>query len=683
MEQDEPETHVGKTINEQIKRFKEFIELNYGDQLVDNLSKGKNFLVIDFVKLLHFDTDVADLLLDKPEDVIKAAELSIEDIDLDKGEGKCRVRFINLPDSRKIEIRNIRSKDLNRFFFVKGVIRQKSDVRPQVTTAKFECPACGNTMIRLQIDGSFKEPTKCACGRKGKFHLVEKELVDAQGVVLEEAPEDLEGGEQPKRLNIFLKDDLVSPFSEKRTSPGSTILVTGVIKEVPIFLKTGAQSTRYDLIMDANAVVSVQTEYADIEITKEDEKRIKELAQDPHLARKLVESMAPSIYGHEKVKEALLLQLCGGLQKKRDHGANTRGDIHILLIGDPGGGKSQLLKRVNAIAPKSRYVSGKGASGAGLTAAVVRDEFLKGWSLEAGALVLANNGLVCIDEMDKMSNEDRAAMHEALEQQTVSIAKANVQATLLARTTVLAAANPKLGRFDPYEPIAKQIDLPPTLISRFDLIFPIRDIPDKEKDEKLAEFILALHQNTEMKEPELPTPFLRKYIAYAKQHIFPKLSVSALEELKGFYLKMRASGSGEGEIKTIPITPRQLEGLVRLAEAAARLRLSPRVSKKDAKKAVELLHYCLAQIGVDPDTGKIDIDRITTGVTASERSKIVMVREIITELEEEFGKAIPFDKITEACRGKGISTNDLDDAMEKLKRQGDIYQPKPNFIQRL
>ena len=247
--------------------------------------------------------------------------------------------------------------------------------------------------------------------------MLSKELVDAQGIVLEEVPESLEGGEQPKRINIFLKDDLVSPISEKRTSPGSKIIVTGIIKEVPIILRTGAKSTRFDLLVEANYIQTVEETFYEVEISEEEEKQILELSRDPKLHYKLVNSVAPSIYGYEKVKEALLLQLMGGIRKIRKDKVVSRGDLHILLVGDPGAGKSAMLKRVSLIAPKARYVAGKGVSGAGITAAVVRDEFLRGWSLEAGALVLASNGICCIDEMDKMSNEDRSAMHEALEQQ--------------------------------------------------------------------------------------------------------------------------------------------------------------------------------------------------------------------------------------------------------------------------
>jgi replicative DNA helicase Mcm len=318
------------------------------------------------------------------------------------------------------------------------------------------------------------------------------------------------------------------------------------------------------------------------------------------------------------------------------------------------------------------------------TATVVRDEFLSGWSLEAGALVLANRGVVMIDELDKMSDDDRAAMHEGLEQQTISISKANIQATLRCETTVLAAANPKFGRFDPYDPIAKQIDLPPTLINRFDLIFTIKDLPDEEKDAKMAGFILEMHKTQETKGADIDTDMLRKYLVYSRQRIKPRLTDGAVQELRDYYIKMRSTGAGdEGTIKTIPISARQLEALVRLAEAAAKLRMSDKVTRKDAKDAVALLHYCLEQVGLDPETGKIDIDRITTGITTTERNKIIVVREIIGDLEQKIGKAVPVADVIAAAAEKGLSEDDVDDAIEKLKRSGDIFQPRKDSVSRI
>ncbi len=353
------------------------------------------------------------------------------------------------------------------------------------------------------------------------------------------------------------------------------------------------------------------------------------------------------------------------------------------MIGDPGSGKSQLLKRIANVAPKARYVSGKYASGAGLTAAVVRDEFLHGWALEAGALVLTNKGICMIDELDKMSKEDRDAMHEALEQQTISISKANIQATLRCETTVLAAANPKFGRFDPYEAIPKQIDLPPTLINRFDLIFPIKDLPSTEKDEEMASFILNLHQD-KIVDAELETPLLRKYLAYSKQNIFPVLTEGAIEEIKKYYLKMRSGGiTTEGGIKAVPISARQLEALIRLSEASARAMLSNKVMKRDAKRAVEILHFCLKQIGIDPETGGFDIDRITTGISVTQRSKIHLIKDIIIELENKLGKTISVVDIVKEAVARGISETEIDEVIEKLKRSGDIFEPRHGFIQRI
>jgi len=319
-------------ITEQIDKFGEFFDLIYKDHLHQAVSRGEKHLSVNFSDISRFNIDLAQDIIENPEDTIRAAEIALEKFDIKD----FRIRIRNLPKTQQIMIRDIRSSHLNNFIQVIGIIRQKSDVRPQVTSARFECPSCGNTLTVLQLDTKFREPTKCACGRKGKFKLLSKEMIDAQKIVLEESPEELEGSEQPKRLDIFLKADLVSPMSEKKTNPGSKNIVTGILKEVPIIARDGGKLTRFDLMLEANHVESVAEDFSELDINQEEIKEIKELSEDPKLYKKLVNSIAPSIYGHEKVKEALLLQLFGGVRKRKDDGSITRGDVHVLLIGDPG-----------------------------------------------------------------------------------------------------------------------------------------------------------------------------------------------------------------------------------------------------------------------------------------------------------------------------------------------------------
>ncbi len=670
---------------DQIERFKEFLETVYTKELNNAVKWGSKFITIDFLDLSKFDVELSEQFLNEPYETLQNAGLAIDQLELPEKK-TFNIRFINLPNSQKRAIRDVRSVDLFSMIVIEGIVRQASDVRPQAVSAKFECPTCGNMLSILQIDQAFKEPTRCSCGRKGHFKLLKKDMVDAQRIILEESPDTLEGGSQPKRLQVFLQEDLVEPKMEQKTTPGTRVRVTGILKEVPILLKSGAPSRMFDLAVEANNIEPVQETFEDLDISEEELKEIKKLAKDKEVFKKLTDSIAPSIFGYKEIKSSLVLQLFAGTRKVMSDGVIRRGDIHILLVGDPGAGKSQLLQFISKSAPKARFLSGKGASGAGLTAAVVKDEFLKGWSLEAGAMVLANKGVCAIDELDKMSHEDRSALHEALEQQTITISKANIQATLRAETTVLAAANPKLSRFDPYTPIPAQIDLPPSLINRFDLIFPIRDIPNKDKDDKIAGHILkfyrgeAKEEETKVIEPNL----MKKYIAYAKKNINPKMTPEASDEIKDFYVNLRNSVQGEGEQKSIPISARQLEAIVRLSEASAKIRFSDEVTREDAQIAIKLTKYCLMQIGFDEETGQIDIDRFSTSMPSSERNKIVAMKEIINTLGgEEKGVSIAMDDIIAEAKEKNIPEDKIYEIIEKLKRNGDIFEPKRGYIQKI
>ena len=409
---------------------------------------------------------------------------------------------------------------------------------------------------------------------------------------------------------------------------------------------------------------------------------------------KMRQSIAPTIYGLDVEKDALVLQLFGGIAKEMPDGTRTRGDVHTLLVGDPGTAKSQMLSYISKLAPRSIYASGKASSAAGLTAAAVRDEFGEGqWTLEAGALVLADKGLACIDEIDKMEETDRSSLHQAMEQQEISVAKAGINATLKSRCAILAAANPKLGRFDEFMPIHEQINMPPALLSRFDLIFSILDKPSPKTDIDLANHILQSHKGGEIREhinripdklyskeqeiqfmkhiqPVFEPEFLRKYIAYAKRNVFPVLTDDALKILQDYYVKIRNSSK-----ESVPFTPRQLEAFVRLAESSARIRLSQEATDNDANRAILIIDQYLQRVGMDRETGRIDIDIIATGISHSQHERMRLILDIIQRLcdESEDNSANRADIISEA-EIQGIESRKVEEALDRLSRDGQIYK---------
>ena len=364
---------------------------------------------------------------------------------------------------------------------------------------------------------------------------------------------------------------------------------------------------------------------------------------------------------------------------------------------------SQMLAYIENIAPRAVYTSGKGSSSAGLTAAAVRDDFGDGqqWTLEAGALVLADQGIAAIDELDKMRPEDRSAMHEALEQQKISVSKAGINATLKSRCSLLGAANPKYGRFDQYEPIGEQIDLEPALISRFDLIFTVTDQPDEEKDKNLAEHILTtnyagelttqqeemtsldvsddeIEEMTEQVDPEIDAELLRKYIAYAKQNCHPRMTDEAQATIRDFYVDLRAKGTDEDA--AVPVTARKLEALVRLAEASARVRLSDTVEQSDAEQSVEIVRSCLQDIGVDPETGEFDADIVEAGTSKSQRDRIKNLKTLISDIEEEYDDGAPVDIVLERAEEVGMEQSKAEHEIDKLKQKGEVYEPSTDTL---
>jgi replicative DNA helicase Mcm len=642
-----------------IAKFEEFFATSYKDDVFKILEKypDERSLNVDYQALEMFDPDLADLLIDKPEEVIDAAQIAIKNIDPLVKDADINIRFENLTNI--IPLKDLLSKYIGTFVAADGIVRKTDEIRPRIETGVFECRGCMRLHEVEQTSASrIIEPSLCSeCGGRS-FRLLQEEskYIDTQTARMQEPLENLSGGTEPKQMLMILEDDLVDELN-----PGDKVRITGTLRTF-----REERSGKFKNYIYVNHIEPLEQEFEELQLSEEDEEKIIELSKDPHIYDKIIKSTAPSIRGYRDVKEAIALQLFGGAAKQLEDETKLRGDIHILIVGDPGIGKSQILKYVSRLAPRSIYTSGKGTSGAGLTAAAVRDE-LGGWSLEAGALVLGDQGNVCVDELDKMRSEDRSALHEALEQQTVSIAKAGIMATLNSRCSVLAAANPKFGRFDQFKVLAEQIDLPAPIISRFDLIFVIEDKPSREGDAKLAEHILKTHQYNTI-EYEIEPDLLRKYIAYARKNINPHLTDEANEVLREFYVNTR--NSNPEEQGAVPITARQLEAIIRLSEASAKIKLKDTVDKEDAEKAVRLQMACLKAVGVDPETGEIDVDIISGTTPKSDRDKMQRVSEEIKLLEEEYAGNAPMNVLLSNMSEKyGVSEDKTEQIVRNLVRK--------------
>jgi len=678
--------------------WRDFFEKYYRDEI--NKIAGKVItreraeLYIDVTNDLQIyqGGTLAEELYNNPSCVIQHACEGLKRVEnIYDVEINCAIRFINLPATRKVEIRDIRTQHAGKFVSLQGIVKKVSKVYGRTVRAAFQCINCGK-LIHVECDyNKVRRPVKCKCGSK-RFSRIEEldDTIDYQHIELQEFPELAKS--MPSSITVDLKGSLVGT-----AYPGNRVTINGIVRRVG-----KPDSVLSEFMIEANSVEKL-TSNDEIEFTEDDIDKLKEIARDPDIYTKIVKSIAPTIYGYDDIKLAIALQLFGGIRKKLPDGTEIRGDIHILLVGDPGVAKSQLLRYVHRVAPRSVYTTGKGTTTAGLTAITVKDGVDGKWTLEAGALVLADRGVALVDEIDKMRSEDRSALHEAMEQQTVTVTKAGINATLNARCALLGAANPKYGRFDRYRPIAEQIDLPPTLISRFDLIFVMTDEPNEERDARLTKHILRTHRigeklerlknattskydkkalDDEIKElePAIGPEILRKYILYAKNKVFPVLTDEANKRLQEFFLSVRRKVN---EDSPVPITARQLEALIRLAEASARLRLSDHITAEDADRVISLVRRSLEQIGVDPETGQIDIDYVYSGISRSQRDRIVTVLSIIQEYQNESVWGAPEELILEKAEEQGIDRGRTREILEKLRERGDVYTPKEGYYRSL
>jgi replicative DNA helicase Mcm len=666
------------------ERFQELCKTEKYRQRISQMAvEGITSLIVDFQDLLTFDRGLTEELLQNPDGYLKHAnnaayaQLQIEDPEYGEKTETVTARIVRLLETA--QLRKLGSQHIGKLVMIEGIVVRSTPVRPMVMQAVFRCKRCGEITAVNQAGPFLRAPFVCtnpSCRAKGPFDFIQEEttFIDSQELRVQERPEDLPPGQLPRSLNIKLIGSEIVDVAR----PGDHVSIVGIVRAVaPTVPRVGKLRT-FVLHLDANSIEVLGKEPEMVLPSPEEEKKILELAKDPWIHRKITNSIAPSIYGYDHVKESIMYLLFGGVPKSLPD-VTIRGELNVLLIGDPGTAKSQLLQYVARIAPRGLYTSGRGTTAAGLTAAVLREKG-GGMTLEAGALVLADKGIACIDEMDKMRPEDRVAIHEAMEQHTVSVAKGGIVATLNARTAILAAANPALGRYEPHRTVAENISLPVTILSRFDLIFVLRDEPNKEADSKMSEHILEIHRKgLSPVEPPIPLELLRKYISYAKA-IKPALTKEALQRLKDFYMAMRSASETEGS--PVAITARQLESLVRTTEARARSALRKEILAEDAEAAIAIMRRSLEEVGIDVSSSRIDIDLIMTGKPKSLRDKLQTVLSTIMEMERETGLVEKVALLNELEEKYKISIGEAERLIGQLLREGTIYSPREGYLKK-
>ena len=698
-------------------------ELYYVNQLNNIIELGLTNLNLDAKNLLSYPSTrkLYYQLINYPQEIIPIMDHTIKD---------CLIQIINdanattSPAQSKLDeietnvytirpynvnlvekgIRELNPNDIDKLVSVKGLTLRSTSIIPDMKVAFFRCNACGHT-VGVEIDrGVISEPTKCpreVCGQTNSMVLIHNRssFSDKQVIKLQETPDLVPDGQTPHSINLCVYDELVDSCRA-----GDRVEVCGIFRSTPVRANPRQRALKnlYKTYLDivhvkkidkrrlGGDVTTLEHELAEKDqeveqvrkITAEEEAKIKEISERDDLYEILARSLAPSIYEMDDVKKGILLQLFGGTNKTFTKGGRYRGDINILLCGDPSTSKSQILQYVHKIAPRGVYTSGKGSSAVGLTAYITRDIDTKQLVLESGALVLSDGGVCCIDEFDKMSDATRSVLHEVMEQQTISIAKAGIITTLNARTSILASANPINSRYDPNLPVTGNIDLPPPLLSRFDLVYLILDKVDESIDRQLARHLTDMYledaPETVNANSVLPVELLTLYIQYAKENFNPVMTEEGKNELVRSYVEMRKLGEdARSSEKRITATTRQLESMIRLSEAHAKMRLSERVELIDVKEAVRLIKSAIKDYATDPVTGRIDMDMIQTGTTAQQRRVQEDLVSEIMKIIEENNNLIRFNDLSVKLNERSsfrVENLVINEGLRRLQQEGKIME---------
>ncbi|CAD1809789.1 MCM2/3/5 family protein [Candida parapsilosis] len=616
------------SFNQITKAFRKFIlefrldsQFIYRDQLRENLLINNYFLKVDSEHLIGFNEELNKKLTDDPSEMIPLFEVAITDIAkriayLSKDEIPTNFptcQLILYSQANKVSIRHLDSEHISKIVRVSGIVISASVLSSRATEVQLICRQCKHTM-QLKVKSGFgpiqlpkcqsphnidPNSTQEKCPQDSYVIDHDKShFVDQQVLKLQECPDMVPVGEMPR--HILLQSDR---YLTNQVVPGTRVTVVGIYSIFQSKQRAGNSSASNVAIRNPYLkVLGIQTDIDNgangqgITFSEEEEEEFLKLSRMSNLYEVFANSIAPSIYGNSDIKKAITCLLMGGSKKILPDGMRLRGDINVLLLGDPGTAKSQLLKFVEKIAPISVYTSGKGSSAAGLTASVQRDPQTRDFYLEGGAMVLADGGVVCIDEFDKMRDEDRVAIHEAMEQQTISIAKAGITTILNSRTSVLAAANPVFGRYDEFKSPGENIDFQTTILSRFDMIFIVKDDHNESRDLSIAHHVMDVHAGGKtqelQQEGEIPVETMKRYIQYVKLRCAPRLTAEASERLSSHFVSIRRrlqiNEKEMNERSSIPITVRQLEAIIRITESLAKLRLSPVATEEHVEEAIRL-----------------------------------------------------------------------------------------------